>query len=240
MIGKTTLDVQKIMQYPETVVEIARRIVENDVVVSNEDTKSVRELSKPLIPEPKNIRKELWKILANPQRDKGLRWLNKIGALEEIIPCWAGNSTRRDIRLDAVEQLHLEVWRRDLQEDVYTSICDTNDVVVDRRLNRWALTALATLLAGGDTENQRAWSKQVRRDLHDLGVTEAENSWIERIIKNFNPTLLYLQGGNWFELRPEIVVATLNTIQVVTPHLLGSAAKLVNEQLGSKLSPLDT
>ncbi|MFH0881849.1 MAG: hypothetical protein V2A56_02605, partial [bacterium] len=139
---------------------------------------------------------------------------------------------RRSFRLKAMEQVHLEVWKGGLSEKAYRAVCDVHDVVVDRRLNRWALTSLGTLFAGGDTENQLSWARMVRHDLHEFGATEAELVWIDRIVRDINPALLYLRGLHpEYELRPEQAVVGLCTLSVTEPEILGDAVKLADKAL---------
>ncbi len=187
---------------------------------------------RPIIRDPHACRKEFWGILAAPHRHLGIGWLDKHGLLEELIPCWRGNPVRRVLRLNALEQVHLEAWKTGLGSKAFKAIADVHEIVVDRRLNRWALTALGTLFAGGDTENQRSWARMVRHDLHELGATEAELVWVDRIVRDINPALLYLRGHNpGYELRPEQAVAGLSTLQVTEPEIMANAAKRADEAL---------
>ncbi|MFH0882325.1 MAG: hypothetical protein V2A56_05005, partial [bacterium] len=96
-------------------------------------------LPRPVFLNSRECRKEFWGILAAPFRHLGVGWLNSQSLLEELIPCWKGNPARRSFRLKAMEQVHLEVWKGGLSEKAYRAVCDVHDVVVDRRLNRWAL-----------------------------------------------------------------------------------------------------
>lgn len=137
--------------------------------------------------------------------------------------------------MKAMEQVHLEVWKEGLSDKAYKAISEVLDVVVDRRLNRWALTALGTLFAGGDTENQLSWARMVRHDLHEFGATEAELVWIDRIVRDINPALLYLRGHNAdYELRPEQVVVGLSTLSINEPAIMKEAIKLADAALTKK------
>ncbi|MCB2212191.1 hypothetical protein KQI52_08790 [bacterium] len=225
---------------PLTYMQAARILAENGDAVPDELETTLAEQARPLFADPSVARDELWAILATPERDRGLRWLNKHGILDELIPSWAGNSVRREFRLNAVEQVHKEVWRDGLDEGVFKLICDTHDVVVDQRLNRWALTALATLLAGGDVEDPRTWTNFVRRDLHRLGATEAEIVWITGILLNFNRALLFLRGNKVeLQLKPECAVAGLSTLSLSDPEMMTDAVQRVNQTLAEDVNPLD-
>jgi len=205
----------------------------------NEDNEAPQELvdyldglNRPVIHNKQACRKEFWAMLASPLRHRGINWLDEHGLLEELIPSWGGNPVRKSLRKAAFKQLHLEAWKKGLSESSFNAICTVHDVVVDRRLNRWALTALGTLLAGGDTEHQRSWSLHVRQDLHELGATEAELVWIDRVVRDFNPSVLFLQGHNeGYEIRPETAVAGLSTMMVSEPENIKEAVKRVDAAL---------
>ncbi len=189
-------------------------------------------LPRPVIPIPADAREPFWKILAQPNRAKGLRWLDEHGLLGELLPCWNGNDVRRERRLKSVEQIHLEVWRKGLSDSAISEIVDSHEVAVDGRLNRWALTALATLLSGGDTENQLSWTKMVRRDLHALGATEAEMIWVESIVSGINQALQFLQGDHEeAEITPALAVACLSTLHVRGRDELKNAAERADRAL---------
>lgn len=191
--------------------------------------------NRPVIDSPQSCRKEFWALLSQSHRHLGIEWLHETGILQELIPCWGGNEVRQQLRLQALEQVHQESWKEGLSEAAFNQICTVHDVVVDRRLNRWALTALGTLLAGGDTENQKSWARQVRVDLHTLGATEAELVWIDRIVFDFNASILFLKGLNdGFDLRPEHAVAALSTLHISEPELVGQAVERVNAALEAK------
>lgn len=143
---------------------------------------------------PSLVRESFWKLLSLPNRHLGIRWLHENGLLGDLLPCWRGNPTRCQFRLQALENVHLETWKTGLKEETVQTINDIHDQVIDGRLNRWAWTSLATLLAGGDTENQLSWQKIVRRDLYHLGATEAEILWVESVISNINMEIKYLRG----------------------------------------------
>lgn len=233
-------DIAEHVKNPARFIGAALRLGEREQPVAAELERELAEAPRPVFSDPSEAREELWALLALPRRDLGLRWLDKHGLLAELIPCWDGNASRRTFRLDAVEQVHREVWREGLDDDVFKAICDTHDVVVDRRLNRWALTALATMLAGGDIEDPRNWASFVRRDLHQLGATEAEIVWVTGIIHNINPAILYLRGEDVkLDLRPELVVAGLSTLSLSEPDRLALAVERANRALADAVNPLD-
>ncbi|GBE29764.1 hypothetical protein BMS3Bbin04_00787 [bacterium BMS3Bbin04] len=123
---------------------------------------------------------------------------------------------------------------------MFNMIRDIHDTVVDKRINRWALTALATMLANGDMEDTRTWVSFVRRDLHALGATEAEIVWVTGILLNINPTLLFLAGEDMeITIRPELAVVGLCTLNVSDPDKIAIAIKRVNESLDHAVNPLD-
>lgn len=234
--------IEQVQENPQLLVEIARKLAESEGAESVPAglIADLKKLERPLIQDRNSVRKEFWAMLALPYRHLGVQFLDATGVLGELIPCWEGNSIRKNLRLKSFEQVHLEVWKPGLSDAVFKIISDVHDVVIDRRLNRWALTALATLLAGGDTENQIIWSKSVRRDLHEFGATEAELVWIERLVREFNAALLFLRGSSSdFNLRPEHVVACLSTLAVSESNLVSNAIKIADLALSGSISPLD-
>jgi hypothetical protein len=200
----------------------------------------IAQAPRPFFPDPSEARTMLWAILAEPGRANGLSWLTKHRILDELLPVWSGNMVRQKFRLQAMDQVHLETWNVGLDAAILRMICDTHDVVIDRRLNRWALTALATLLAGGDIEDPRTWAGFVRRDLHALGATEAEIVWVTGILLNFNQTMMFLRGElSEFPLRPECALAGLSTLSLTDPKLMAAAVGRVNAALEDAVNPLD-
>ncbi|HEB85317.1 MAG TPA: hypothetical protein ENI92_10010 [Bacteroidetes bacterium] len=199
------------------------------------------DLPRPRISDISRARPALWEILSDPRRDRGLRWLDHHGLLEELIPCWAGHAKRRQLRLDAVEQVHREEWRKGLSGASYNRICDELGQVVDGRLNRWALTALATLLGGGDIENHLFWTKEVRRDLFALGATEAEIVSVERIVAELNRVVQFLRGVyDKCSLTPGLAVAGLSTLRALDgPEGMKEAVRRADTVLAETVNPLD-
>ncbi len=240
MVIELSLNSEKFKNSPNSWIETARQIAEGEGTVPADLELELEKLEPPFIPNPNDVRKEFWRILALSNSEAALRWLDKFGILGELLPCWGGLSVRRTIRLDAFANVSLGNWKDGLSDEVLGTIDDVNNIVVDRRLDRWSLTAFATLLAGGDTENQNAWAKSVRRDLHVFGATEAEIVWIERLVREFNPTLLYLRGEvEEYTIRPELAVACLSTLKSTDPKKLKEAAKRANDSILKNINPLD-
>lgn len=236
--------IEEIRENPLRLIELARELAESEgkLDLPANLVAELKAADTPLISDRTAVRKEFWALLALPYRHLGIRLLDETGALGDLIPCWEGNSVRKELRLNALEQVHLEAWKPGLGDAAFKAICDVHDVVIDRRLNRWALTALATLFAGGDTENQPIWAKTVRRELHEFGATEAELVWIERLVREFNAALLFLRGMGTeeFHLRPEHVVACLSTLAVSEPDVVKSAVQIADKALTASANPLDS
>lgn len=226
---------------------LATRVMDAARVYAREDTPPLESLARelddaprPVFARPGEWQAALWDILAHPERARVMRWLDRQDLLTELFPAWEGGRARRNLRLSAMEQVHKEVWRPGLRDDVFQAICDTHDVVVDARLNRWALTALATLFAGGDIEDPRRWAKFVRRDLAAIGATEAEIVWVTGIIHSFTAAQLALRGEPVeADLRPELVVSGLSTLSLTEPDRLPSAIERANDAMRDQVNPLD-
>ena len=234
--------IEEIKKNPSLIVELARKLAESagDETISAELVAQIKLLEHPVIPDRTTVRKLFWAILEQSHRHLGIQFLDEMGVLAELVPCWEGNGNRKNLRLKALENVHLEIWKPGISESVLNTICDVHDVVIDRRLNRWALTALATLLAGGDTENQIIWAKTVRRELHEFGATEAELVWIERLVREFNAALLFLRGTDGeCTLRPEHVVACISTLAVTEPEKVAMAVERADKALSGSTNPLD-
>lgn len=234
------LDQERLKTDPVAWVEIAAGMAVSGEEPTADAASAIAEVERPTLEDPQSARRAFWDVLAQPKRHVAIRWLDRIGLLGELIPAWEGNRVRKELRLNALEEVHREGWRKGLSEEAFSAIVDVHDVVVDRRLNRWALTALGVLLGGGDTENQVSWSKAVRRDLHNLGATEAENVWVERIVRDINPAILLLRGQvRDQELRPELAVAALSTIAAQEPGDLPGAMERADAILRGETNPLD-
>lgn len=227
---------------PWRLVKVACAIAEDGLEPPKELESLFTGDDKPVIKDLTSASAPLWDLLALPERDKGLRWLDDAGLLHILFPCWAGNASRRKLRLNAVEQIHLETWKDGLSDGVMQLINDTMDEVVDGRINRWALTALGTMLAGGDTENQYFWSKMVRRNMYELGATEAEIVWVENIVIDYRRAIHFLRGEQEdFTLTPELAVVILSTMIIGGEDSkadIANSAKRADEALQEKVSSL--
>lgn len=236
------IDVELNQREPWRWVELASQIADGAVEVDHKTEMQIRNLPSPRIQNRETVREAFWELLSKPLRHVGITWLDRMGILGEILPCWNGLSTRRKLRLDALEEVHKESWKDGLSEKAFQHVCDTHDVVVDGRLNRWALTALGTLLAGGDTENQIAWAKQVRRDLHALGATEAEILWVEGVVIDYRKGIRILRGLiQDSHLSPALAVACMSTMKVGgedSSDEINKAVELVNHLLEKEAGPL--
>ncbi len=242
MAEKLPTQLDAYLESPVLWVQLAANYAETGESPAEELEKGLSEQDRPIIETPGDARKAFWHLLEQPLRHLGIQWLDKMGLLEELIPCWRGIASRRKLRLAALEEVHKEQWREGLDEEVFSAICDVHDVVVDHRLQRWSLTALATLLGGGDTENQYSWSHAVRRDLHLLGATEAELVWIERIIREVIPAMLTLRGEEpvqKHEFRPEVAIAALSTLKAQGVPGFADIVSKANELLKQFINPID-
>jgi hypothetical protein len=229
---------------PWRLVEVALALAKDDVQPDEKLDIALRKLEEDPIRDLLSASTPFWEIMALPERDKGLRWLDHVGLLSNLLPCWGGNPARKKMRLNAVEQIHLETWNDDLDEDVVQHIREVHDTVIDGRLNGWALTALSTLLAGGDTENQYFWAKMVRRQLHELGATEAEIVWIENIVAEYRKAIYYLRGeAAEYPITAQLAITLMSTITIAGEDnalQVKDAAIRLNKALKNRINPLDS
>lgn len=235
---------QEYQENPSLWVSLAAQIAKNNESPPLELVEALKISEHPVIKDPYAAQPYLWELFGVPHRDKGLRWLDSHGLLAEILPAWGGNAVRRSLRLNATENVHLEKWREGLDDGVFRLVCDIHDVVIDGRLNRWAWTAVATLLAGGDTENAIQWMKFIRRDLYKVGATEAEIIWVERVLTSFNRGLMFIRGdAKESAMTPAVAVACLSTLHALKEGLtetdFKAAAERINVALADQVNPLD-
>lgn len=198
----------------------------------------VAELTPPLLPKPADAREYLWKILSYPERGRALAILNAVDLVEEFLPSWTAYTDVRDLRLAAVEQVHLERWADGLGEWAFGRICRFHDAGVDERLNGWALTALATLLAY-DNEQVAAYVSSVRLDLTQLDATDGEIERIVSIVTEFPLVHKALKDGEHksFSVLPGTIVAALATMladQDNRKEQIESAIKAADRWLSQK------
>ncbi len=239
-----TFEVKELQQEPWRWISIAAAIANDGYVPDEKLETALMSLDAPRVQRDTRSCEELWSVMQSTNRVNGLRWLDKTGLLGELLPCWNGLASRRKLRLDAVEMVHKESWKDDLKDEVYRAICDDLEVIVDSRLDRWALTALATLLAGGDTENQSLWTKEVRRNLFELSATESEITFVETIVRDYRKGIRYLRKmAQECNCTNALAVTCLSTILVGgedTEDEYKVAAQIVNDALSGAVNPLDS
>lgn len=198
----------------------------------------VAELDAPLLPNPADAREFLWQILSYPERGRALAILNAVELLGEFIPSWTAYTHVQDLRLAAVEQVHLERWADGLSEWPFSVICRFHDAGVDERMNGWALTALATLLVH-DSEQIAGYVSSLRLDLTQLGATEGEIERVVSIVTEFPLVHSALQNGEYknFKVLPGTIVAALATMLAAegnTKEQIEAAVKAADRWLSQK------
>ncbi len=227
---------------PANVMAFAVTVAKNDSDIPNEYVQELKN-NLPGVDRPDTSREAFWELLTLSNRLKGIDFLHRIGMLERLLPCWGGNSTRQQLRLRALREYENLTWRPLLDEAANRCIDAAHEVEVEGRIARWGLTALAILLAGGDTENQQMWTKRVRRCLHDLGATEAEIVWIEGIVSEYRRAALFHRGElDSMVITPQLAVTILATMLVAgedTKAGIEEAAHRAQAALEACVSPLD-
>ena len=173
----------------------------------------VSELSVPRISKPEEARDYLWQILSYPERGRALAMLNAVDLVIEIIPSWTAYINVQDLRLAAVEEVHLERWANGLSEAAFNRICRFHDTSVDGRLNGWALTALAALLIH-EGENVAGYISSLRMDFTALEATDGEVERIIAILAEYPVVLAALAKGEHktFKVLPATLIVTLATM----------------------------
>lgn len=226
---------EKFKNEPWRWVDFASKLATETIEWQTELEEALAGLSRPVVSPSEEVREAFWSVLIDPKRHIGLNWLSDMKLMEEFLPCWTGITPRKKLRLKAVEQVHLETWKEGLEEDVFKTICEIHDKTIDHRLNGWGLTALSTLLAGGDLEKQDQWSKNVRRGLFELGATEPEIVWVEKIVQEYRRGVKYVRGEDPDgTVSAQLAVVLLSTMSIAgedskEEYML--AAKRVNEAL---------
>ncbi len=158
---------------PVLFVDLARRWAAGGPAPEDFHECWLKEMTRPFLHNPTEAREALWGVLSFPERVRGLGWLNKMGLLQELLPCWSGDKERRDRRLQSVEELHLERWAKGMTAEAMTAVNSFMDKRLDGGLNRWALTGLSCLLlTGDDPANEHCLA--VERDLTALGASPDE------------------------------------------------------------------
>ncbi len=204
---------------PVLFVELVRRWAEGGAEPQPHHVEWLRQMPRPLIALPATAREALWGILSCPERARALSWLDRAGILEEIIPSWAGDYFRQALRLQAVEEVHLEHWAEGFSEAAFDWLCVYQDQQVDGRLNGWALTGLATLLLAGD-EPPFSYATRVTMDLKALGAKDGERDRIITAILEYPDFYDAIAScrppARLFS--PTTIIATLATLAVI-PHV---------------------
>lgn len=170
------------------------------------------ELARPCLSPSPSARKALWGVLGYPERGRALTWLDRNGLLAELLPCWNAPAEHRDLRLRAVEEIHLERWAAGLSKTVFDWLCVYNDGRFGQ-LGGWALCALAVLLLEG-RDNATAYAVRVETDLHTLGVDAAVIGRVKGAILEYEELLPALRSGILpvRNVNPASIVATLADI----------------------------
>ena len=201
---------------PVLFVELAHAWAAGGPAPTPEHETWLRELPRPLISKPASARAALWGVLSFPERARSLAWLDRAGLLEEIIPSWSGDYFRQSLRLQAVDEVHLERWADGLSASAFDWLCVYQDQKADDRLGGWGLTGLSTLLLSGD-EPAAAWALRVSKDLKALGAATGE---IERVVTAIHeyPEFYEAIAANVPPARaisPTAIVATLATLMII-------------------------
>lgn len=225
---------KRVRQFLECAVEYAQ----NGVMPQRDLIGEVSELPVPRVPKLSEAREYLWKILSYPERGRALAVLNAVDLLIEIVPSWTAYTDMQDLRLAAVEELHLEKWANGLGEWAFGRICRFHDEGVDGRLNGWALTAFATLLVY-DSEHVAGYLSSLRMDLTELGATEGEIERVISIATEFPLVHQALRSGEYksFAVLPGTIIAALATILATeenTPEQIAAAIKAADRWLSQK------
>ncbi len=180
---------------------------------SRELVGEVGELPFPRIPKPEEAREYLWRILSYPERGRALAILNALDLIIELIPSWTAYIHVQDLRLAAVEEVHLERWADGLSEAAFHRICRFHDTSVDGRLNGWALTSLAALLIH-EGDSIAGYLSSLRIDFTALEATPGEIERIIAILTEFPLVLAALSKGEHksFKILPATLIVTLATM----------------------------
>jgi hypothetical protein len=201
---------------PVLFVELAREWAAGGPEPTKEHSDSLLALPRPLFAKTASARDALWGVLSYPERARSLSWLDRAGILEELIPSWSGDYFRQALRLQAVEEVHLERWADGLSKSSFEWLCVYQDQKLDSRLGGWALTGLATLLLAGD-EPAASFAARVASDLKALGASEGERERVLTAIREY-PDLQDALMTCTLPTRnfsPTTVVATLSTLFVI-------------------------
>jgi hypothetical protein len=210
----TTFDRPKadFLNNPVYFVELAREWAEGGPAPSQDHASWLEGLSRPVFAKPALARQALWGVLSYPARGRALSWLNELGLLQELLPCWDGSPARRAFRLKAAEELHLERWASLLSATAFDWLCVYQDQRVEGRLSGWAITGLTTLLLTGDDDTD-SFATRVEHDLKKLGAHSGEYGRIVAAIREY-PALIHdlMQGKTGHgSFSPNGIIAALCT-----------------------------
>ena len=205
---------QAFRDHPARFVELARDWAAGGNAPTSEHEAWLRELPVRRIREPQLAREALWELLSYPERGRALACLDKTALLEEIIPIWYGNKDLRALRLQAVEELHLERWAKGLSKSALNRLNAYMDQRVEKRLSGWALAALATLLLESNGYTER-YSERLNEELRELGATDGERMRVlTAVIEYPFLNVAFRRNGEYAEQKfsPTTIVAALSTL----------------------------
>ena len=174
----------------------------------------LRELPVRRIREPKAARAALWEVLSYPERGRAIAWLDRTGLLEEIFPIWYGEARLRELRLKAVEEVHLERWAKGLSKLALNRLNKYMDQRIDNQLNGWALASLATLLLESNGYTER-YGERLNEELRELGATDNERMRVlTAVIENPFLQVAFARESEYAEQKfsPTTIVAVLATL----------------------------
>ncbi len=214
------------LRNPALFVELAHRWAAGGPAPERQHEEWLKELTRPFLRTPAEARDALWGVLSYPERGRGLVWLDRMGLLHELFPCWVGERERRNRRLQSVEELHLERWAGGLSNESLNRIGKRMEEKIDGRLNRWALAGLACLLLTGDTPALEHMTG-VERDMTILGATPAEINVILGCCKEYPKAYQFLVQGNRPENRLDLMtIAVCLSSLFAYPNLNDEQRKL--------------
>ncbi|RPH95008.1 hypothetical protein EHM69_05820 [candidate division KSB1 bacterium] len=219
---------------PVLFVELAREWAAGGNKPSKQHEAFLKELPRPLITKPAAAREAFWGVLSFPQRGRALTWLNRMGMLAEILPVWNSIGEQQSLRLQAVEEVHLERWAKGLNETSYDWLCVYQDQRVDGRLGGWALTSFATLLLSNNEESE-SYAEKVGKDLKVLGASAGERERVTVAVLEYPVVFEAIRSDKPLQrgISPTAIVAALATIMAMPEADDGMRQRAI--QLGNQL-----
>jgi hypothetical protein len=201
---------------PVLFVELVHAWAAGEAAPTAEQEQWLSRMDRPVIIRPADARTALWGCLSYPERGRSLAWLDRYGLLDELIPSWSGDSHRQGLRIQAVEEVHLEHWSRNLSKTSFDWLCVYMDQKVDGRLGGWALTGLAALLLSGD-EPAGNFASRVAADLKALGASAGERERVVMAIREYPGLYDAIMSGQLPKnsCSPTAVIATISTVFVI-------------------------